>query len=148
MRADRPGAIPDLEGIGKRRQTMGPAMNATAEVLSQHLGAWIAIGIGGLGGTIRLALVVGGLIRFTRRLRDRRWDAQVSRAFAEAVASGDPQAADLMAGMALAADVRHAGAHSRAMNLSHANAVGSGWAQAEPRRRFVIERPSSRPRDP
>jgi hypothetical protein len=83
-------------------------MNATAEVINGYVGAWIAIGVGVLGGTILLVLAVGALIIFTRRLRGRRWEAQVPRAFAEAVAAGDPQAAELMAALALARNVRHA----------------------------------------
>jgi hypothetical protein len=83
-------------------------MNSTAGVFSQYAGAWIVVGIGVLGAAI-LFVALREVLRFIRRRRDRKWDAKVARAFAEAEASGDPQAAELMAEMARAEDIRDAG---------------------------------------
>jgi hypothetical protein len=88
---------------------MGPEMKAVAEVLNGYFGAWIAIGVLVLGGAILIALAVDVLRALALRLRDGGWGARVSRAFAQAVANRDPQAAELMANLDLAANVRHAG---------------------------------------
>ncbi|HEX5949501.1 MAG TPA: hypothetical protein VFZ96_00730, partial [Actinomycetota bacterium] len=81
-------------------------MHGAAEVLNDWLRMGIAGGVGALAVTITLALGVDALLRSARRLRDRRSSDQFCKAFAEAVARGDLEAAEDMATPAFARYVR------------------------------------------
>ena len=85
---------------------MGPAMHAMAEILNDVQQMWLTAGIGFVVVTIVLALAVGAIRRSTRRLRDRRSNGQICKAFAEAVACGDLEAAEVLATLAFARDAR------------------------------------------
>lgn len=85
---------------------MGPAMHGAAEVLNDWLRMGIAGGVGLLAVTITLALGVEALLPSARRLRDRRSSDRSCRAFAEAVARGDLEAAEVMADPTFARNVR------------------------------------------
>jgi hypothetical protein len=87
-------------------EAMGPAMHGAAEALDDWLRMGIAGGVGVLLVTIALALGVDALLRSARRLRDGRSSDRFCRAFAEAVARGDLEAAEDMATRALARNDR------------------------------------------
>lgn len=80
-------------------------MFATAEILNDAMLMAAVVGLGVLLVTVGLALAVHALRRATRRVLDGRSSAQVCRAFAEAVARGDMEVAEVVATLAFAGDV-------------------------------------------
>jgi hypothetical protein len=98
---------------------MGPAMHGAAEVLNGWIRLWMAVSLGVLLGAmaIALALAAGGVFHLMRR---RGSGEEACRAFADAVPRGDLAAAEDMATLAFARNVRggsvervHRGARGR-----------------------------------
>jgi hypothetical protein len=82
---------------------MGPVMHGAAEVLNDWIRLWMAVSAGVLLGAIALALAAGELLRLMRR---RSSSEEACRVFADAVSRGDLEAAEDMATLAFARDVR------------------------------------------
>jgi hypothetical protein len=97
------GSAEAVLGCWEEVEAMGPAMHGAAEVLNDWILLWMAVSAGVLLGAIALALVRGELLRL---MRCRRSSGEACRAFADAASRGDLEAAEDMAILAFARNVR------------------------------------------
>lgn len=134
MRADRLGPIMGSfeavlgrgSGVGRRWRGWDRRCTGPAEVLNDWIRLWMAVDAGVLLGAIVLALAPGELLHLMRR---RSSGEEACRAFADAVSRGDLEAAEDMATLAFARNVRGGSAEESA----GVRGVGIGAAGAWPR---------------